>query len=400
MNRSPLALGLAVSAAALLAFGGYGHYAKSARAEAALTEATAQRPMVRTTKVMSTNTDTAIELPGAIEAFDIAAIYPRASGYIAQRMVDIGSRVKKGDVLAVIESPELDRQQAQAQAQLAQAQAALMQAQVNLHLAKITTDRYAALAAKNYATQQEADNYRLAQEARDADVKSAQATVEAHAADLQRLRQLARYERVEAPFDGVITDRNVNIGDLSNADSGNLIASGKSLFTEAYDDKLRVHFDVPQSAAIGIADGLTASITVPEIPGRIFTGKIARSADSLSADTRSMRVEVDLDNRDHVLKSGLYVTVRIDVPRSSPIVSIPSEALVFGSHGTQVATVVDGKIVILPVKVGQEHGATVDLTEGLTGGEQLVLNPFADMVDGQLVNTDVPPPPPHLAEAG
>ena len=384
MNRSPLALGLTVSAAVLLAFGGYGHYAKSARAEAALTEATAQRPMVRTTKVMSTNTDTAIELPGAIEAFDIAAIYPRASGYIAQRMVDIGSRVKKGDVLAIIESPELDRQQAQ----------------VILHLAKITTDRYAALAAKNYATQQEADNYRLAQEARDADVKSAQATVEAHAADLQRLRQLARYERVEAPFDGVITDRNVNIGDLSNADSGNLIASGKSLFTEAYDDKLRVHFDVPQSAAIGIADGLTASITVPEIPGRIFTGKIARSADSLSADTRSMRVEVDLDNRDHVLKSGLYVTVRIDVPRSSPIVSIPSEALVFGSHGTQVATVVDGKIVILPVKVGQEHGATVDLTEGLTGGEQLVLNPFADMVDGQLVNTDVPPPPPHLAEAG
>jgi len=399
MNRSPLALGLAVSAAALLAFGGYGHYAKSARAEAAQTEASAQRPMVRTTKVMSTNTDTAIELPGAIEAFDIAAIYPRASGYIAQRMVDIGSRVKKGDVLAVIESPELDRQQAQAQAQLAQSQAALTQAQVNLHLAKITTDRYAALAAKNYATQQEADNYRLAQEARDADVKSAQATVEAHTADLQRLRQLARYERVEAPFDGVITDRNVNIGDLSNADSGNLIASGKSLFTEAYDDKLRVHFDVPQSAAIGIADGLTASITVPEIPGRIFIGKIARSADSLRPGTRSMRVEVDLDNHDHVLKSGLYVTVRIDVPRSSPIVSIPSEALVFGSHGTQVATVVDGKIVILPVKVGLEHGATVDLTEGLTGGEQLVLNPFADIVDGQLVNTDAPPPP-HLADAG
>jgi RND family efflux transporter MFP subunit len=383
-----LVQGLTFGAIALLACGGYGHYAQRARAASTQVQERAMRPLVRTLAVAPSTSATAIELPGTTEAFDIAAIYPRASGYIAKRIVDIGSRVKKGDLLAVIESPELDRQIGQAQAQLIQSQAALKQSEVNLRLAHITAERYAALAAKNYATQQEADNYRLAEEARDADVKSAQATVAAHAADLQRLRQLAGYERVEAPFDGVIIDRNVNVGDLSNADSGNLIASGKSLFTEALDDTLRIHFDVPQSDAIGISDGLQALISVPEIPGRSFVGRITRSADALDATTRTMRVEVDLDNHDHMLKSGLYVTVRIEIPRSTPAISIPSEALIFDHDGTQVATVVDGRIVLKRVQVVVDHGATVDLAGGLQAGEQLVLNPFADIADGREVDTD------------
>ncbi|HLN22893.1 MAG TPA: efflux RND transporter periplasmic adaptor subunit, partial [Patescibacteria group bacterium] len=250
-----------------------------------------------------------------------------------------------------------------------------------------------------YATQQEADNYRLALESRQADIRIAQANIDARNADIQRLQELTKYERVEAPFDGVITSRSVDIGDLSNADSANLIASGKCLFKEVYDDTLRVRFDVPQSVAIGIADGLTAKVTVPEMPGRVFTGKIARNADALASGTRTLWAEVDIDNRDHVLKSGLYVNVHIDVPRVAAVVSVPSEALIFGDRGMQVAIVIDGKVKLRRVRIDQDDGATVDVVEGLDGGEAVVLSPYADIADGQAVTTAAAAAAPSLAQA-
>ncbi len=378
-------LGLSLTLVALLAYGAYGHYARSDRAVATLVAAAAQLPVVRTARVVPAAAQMTIDLPGSTEAFDMASIYPRAYGYVTRRLADIGTRVKQGDLLAVIQSPELDRQLKQAQAKLAETAAALNQAQVNQRLAKLTADRYAALAGKHYATQQEADNYRLAVEARAADVRSAEATVDAQKAEIQRLQEMTKYERVEAPFDGVIVSRHVDVGDLSNADSGNLIASGNYLFREADDNELRILVDVPQSAAIGIVNGLTASISVPEIPGRTFTGRIARIAGALSEQTRTLRVEVDISNRDHVLKPGLYINVHIQVPRTTPAITVPSQALIFSGNGMQVATVVDGTIALRIVRIAEDQGTTVTVDDGLRGDEHVVLNPFVDIADGQKV---------------
>lgn len=387
------------AATCLMAYGTAHHLLRENRAETVRETAKSLTPVVRTITVDAARPSIRIDLPGSTEPLYAASIFPRVSGYVAERLVDIGSRVKKGDLLAVVQSPDLDRQLAHARAELAKAEAAFSQSQVNQRLAKITADRYAALAEKHYATQQDADNYRLALEARNADVQSAKAALEAQKAEYDGLAKMVKFERLEAPFSGVITARNVDIGDLSNADSGNLIASGNSFFKEAQDDVLRVLVNVPQSAAIGIVDGLTATMEVPEMPGRNFTGKIARNAESLAVGSRTLRVEVDIDNADHALKPGLYVNVHLDIPRRAPAVEVPSEALIFNDKGLQVATVSGGRITLHQVKIAEDRGSVVDVVDGLRGGETIVLNPFANMTDGQKVVAENGPDQAKLADA-
>lgn len=396
-----MGLGVILVVALMLGYGAYGHYARISQADAALERMKTAIPVVRVATAASAPNTIPVRLPGQTEAFDVASIYPRASGYITQRLVDIGSRVKKGDLLAFIDSPDVDQELSRARAQLVQtkaalvvAQAALNQAKANYDLATVTNGRYSKLVSEGWEPKQTGDTFRLQAEARLAEVKNAEAAVgvaqanlDAQQAAVQRYEADAQFERVVAPFDGVITARYVDIGDLMVVDSGNLVASGAALFKEAYDDVLRIRVDIPQSAAVGITDGLEAAITVPEMPGKVFKGKIARNATALTTRTRTLWTEVDYDNKNHDLRPGLYVNVSFQVPRVAPSVIIPAEALIFNNHNMSVATVVDGdKIKLRKVHVEKDYGKTVEIDEGLKPGDVIVLSPYTDIADGQTIS--------------
>ena len=200
---------------------------------------------------------------------------------------------------------------------------------------------------------------------------------------MRRLEQLTSYERVVAPFDGIVTSRNVDIGDPVSADQ---TGSGqRRMFTIAHITVLRVRIDIPQSDAIGVEDAIEARVTVPEMPGRVFTGKVARSSAALAADSRTLRAEVDVDNPDLVLRPDMYVTVKLEVPRISPAITIPAAALIFNAEGTQVAAVKDNVVELRKVHISRDLGTILELDRGLEGGETVVLSPSADLANGQRV---------------
>lgn len=392
--------------AVVLLYGAVSHYLTYREAARALAERQNFVPMLRVVKPEVSGGDLKLELPGATEPIETAPLYARATGYIAARYVDIGSRVKMGQVLATIEAPELDQQLAQARSQLAQAQAglnqtraALDQARANYELADLSNRRYAKLITQGWVTQQEADNRRLAFAARAADLESAKASVSvaesnlaAQRSAMERLEQLTRYKKIVAPFDGVVTVRNAEVGNLITADN----AQGRPLFTVSRMDKLRVRIDIPQSAALGIADGLTARILFPEQPGKEYIGTLARTSEAFAAGSRTLLSEVDLDNPDGALRAGTYVRVSIDVPRTKPAVTVPSAALIFDEKGLRVAAVVDGRVQMKAVEIARDFGTRVELLGGLDGDEILVINPYTAIADGQKVTFDpasLTPPP-------
>jgi HlyD family secretion protein len=405
-----LFVGALVAVACALALGAYGHWRTNAAAEQTQREAIDFIPSVRTavTKRLSDPIETT--LPGQTDAFDRANIFARATGYIAERKVDIGSAVKQGDLLVRIAAPDLDRQLDQAVAQLSQVQAALAQAQAqvtlstaNLKLGNLNYARSDDLVKKGFDTYQNHDtqqaNVSTQQanvEAAAAGVKVAQANIEAQQATVNRLRTLAEFEQVTAPFDGVVTVRNIDVGDLVNADTG----GGTPMFTMVRDDILRVAVNVPQSLAIAMRDGLEAKIRVFELPGRTFTGKVARSSGALLSASRTLSVEVDVDNSAHALRAGMFVNVTFAVPREHPNVVVPSEALIFNQQGLRVAVVSDDKTVHLqPVTVYRDFGSTIELSDGLHGGEAIVLAAPTNLEDGGKVKV-MPPDPKNIAEAG
>jgi HlyD family secretion protein len=303
----------------------------------------------------------------------------------------------------VIASPELDRQLAEAKAQLAQANAALVQAndtveqdKAHVDLARVTNARFEKLAIDGWATWQESDNWRLGLAAKEANLKNAlagvnvaQANVNAQQAAVRRLEQLTSYENVVAPFDGIVTTRNIDVGDLVSADQAN--GGQQRMFTIARVKVLRVRIDIPQSDAVGVTDGIKARVTVPEMPGHVFTGKVARSSVALATDSRTLRAEVDVDNPDLVLRPGMYVTVRLKVPRTTPAVTIPAAALIFNADGTQVATVKDGVVELRKVQILRDLGTTLELNSGLKGDETVIVNPYADLANGQRVKIQTDP---------
>jgi HlyD family secretion protein len=379
--------------AGVLVYGAYGHWQTNAAAAATQQDAIDFVPSVRTTTTKLLNDPIETTLPGQTDAFDRANIFARATGYIAERMVDIGSTVKKGDILARIASPDLDRQYDQAVAQLGQVQAALAQAQAqvalsqaNLKLGNANYARSDDLVKKGFDTYQNHDsqqaNVSTQQanvEAAVAGVKVAQANIDAQQATVNRLRTLAEFESVRAPFDGVITVRNIDVGDLVNADTG----GGTPMFTMVRDDILRVSVSVPQSLAIAMRDGLDAKIQVFELPGRSFAGKVARSSGALLSSSRTLAVEVDVNNASHVLRAGLFVNVTFEIPREHPNVVVPAEALIFNQQGLRVAVLnPDKSIHMQPVTVYRDSGATIELSDGLHGGESIVLSPPSSLQDG------------------
>jgi RND family efflux transporter MFP subunit len=340
----------------------------------------------------------AVSLPGNLQPLYSASVFARTNGYIESRSVDIGSEVKAGQVLAVISAPEVDQQLNQARADaleaaaaVAQSKAALEQAQANLGIARITQKRYASLIEKRAVTQQSLDEADEAFRARTADVSAAGANINAAKASLksrranvERLTQLQGFERVVAPFDGVITARNIEVGDLVNAGSGN---GSMSLFGVAQSSVLRVQVEVPQSAALAIKVGQPAALTVQERPGRRYIATVTRSAQSIDVAARTMLTEVQVDNRDGSLVPGMYGEVNFDITASQPSLIIPSTALVIDKNGMHVVSVsADSRVHFVAVDIGQDQGSQVEISQGLHGGETLVSNPSDLLSDGAKVS--------------
>jgi RND family efflux transporter MFP subunit len=342
--------------------------------------------------------ESSLSLPGNLQPLYSASVYARTNGYIEKRFVDIGTHVKAGQLLAIISTPEIDQQLNQARADVVQAQAmilqtkaALQQAQANLDIARITRDRYAPLISRHAVTQQSLDEANEALNARTADVAAAnaniavsEASLKSRQANVARLVQLQGFERVVAPFEGVVTARNVEQGDLVNDGSG---GGARSLFDVAQSDVLRVQVEVPQSSALSIQDGQQATVTVSERPGRQYVAKVTRSAQSVDLAARTMLTEVQVDNHDGSLVPGMYGQIKFEVKAAEPSVVIPSTALVIDKNGMHVVSVsVDSRVHFVPVDIGQDMGDQVEISQGLHGGETLVSNPSDLLSEGQKVS--------------
>jgi RND family efflux transporter MFP subunit len=383
-----LAAGVILLLCGALAVSIWQHYSAHEQVMAAAEQRRDFIPTVTTATVNASGKTMSVTWPGTTEAFAQANIYARASGYISKREVDIGSRVKAGELLLEITAPELDHQIAQAEATLTEMQAALQQAQANRDLGQVTWNRDSTLVQKGWVTQQQGDTDRLNLKAQDAAVAVAQANIKAQTAQIAVLHQQKDYQSVIAPFDGVITARNVDVGSLVQADA----TSGTFLFTLMQSDTLRIQLYVPQDEAFGLGPGVDAVIRVPELPGRDFPGKVTRLADALQPGTRTLLTEIDVPNPDHALSPGVYCTVELKIPRKTPSLVLPSEAIIFNAKGLSVAVVEDGTARLHNVNVVRDFGTTIEVNAGVKDGDQVILAPPVDLADGQKVNVRPKPP--------
>ena len=376
-----LALGAFLMLGGGLAFGASRHYAQYRQVTATAEQRRDLVPTVRVAKIRPSNGITLVTLPATTLAFAAANLYARASGYIDKRNVDIGDRVKDGQLLVQISAPELDHQISQNEATLAQLKQTLTQAQANLELAKVTWDRDRPLVGQGWQTQQQGTIDVQTLRAREAAVRVAEANIKAQEALLRILHQQKAYQSVVAPFDGVITARNIDVGSLVQADA----ASGTFLFTIMQSDVIRTQVYVPQDQAFGVNPGVDAVVRVPELPDRTFPGKVTRIADALQPGTRTLLTEIDIPNPDGTLKPGIYCTVELHVPHDTPSLLVPAEAIIFNRNGLQVAVVEGGDAHIRKVSVARDLGAQVEVRAGVKEGDMVVLNPPVDLVEGSKV---------------
>ena len=387
-NGRILAAGAALLLCGGLAVSVWQHYNAHAQVMATAEQRRDFVPTVATATVNASGNTMSVTWPGTTEAFSQANIFARASGYISRRDVDIGSRVKAGQLLVEITAPELDHQIAQAEATLTEMQAALQQAQANRDLGQVTWNRDSTLVQKGWVTAQQGDTDRLNLKAQDAAVAVAQANIKAQTAQIAVLHQQKDYQRVTAPFDGVITQRNVDVGSLVQADA----ATGTFLFTLMQSDTLRIQLYVPQDEAFGLSPGVDAVIRVPELPGHDFPGKVTRIADALQPGTRTLLTEIDVPNPDHALSPGAYCNVELKIPRKTPSLVLPSEAIIFNAKGLSVAVVEDGTARLRNVNVVRDFGTTIEVNSGVKDGDQVILAPPVDLADGQKVQVRTKPP--------
>ncbi len=312
-----------------------------------------------------------LPLPAEIKPFLEAPIYARANGYLKRWLTDIGAQVKEGDLLAEIDTPELDQELAQARAQLAQAEAALA-------LAKTTDARWADLVKTASVSEQEAAE-------KQADLKLKAATVEAAAANVKRLEELHSFESVRAPFAGTVTARKTDVGDLIAA------GSTKQLFCVAQTSVLRVYVRVPQTAARAVAPGQMAELTIPELPRRVFVAKVVRTSGAMSADSRTLLTELEVDNSKGEILAGSYAQVRLTESKMDPVLTLPSNTLLFRAEGLQVGVVRDdGRVELRSVSLGRDFGPTVEVVDGVTTNDRVILNPPDSLVNGTSVRVREP----------
>jgi RND family efflux transporter MFP subunit len=318
-----------------------------------------------------------IELPADVQAYQEASIFARTNGYLAHWYKDIGTQVPAGELLAYIETPEVD-------AQLEQARADENTAQAQYDIAKVTADRWVGLLKTNAVSREVAEQ-------NVATMKAQAATLAANHANVRRLSKLQSYERVVAPFAGVVTARNVDVGAL--IDSGSAGGSKMELFHLAETDKLRVFVDVPQVYAQDMQPGVPATLTLPQRPDYPLHGAVARTSGAINSASRTLRVEVDVDNRDGAVLPGAYALVDLDVSSSHPLLSVPVSTLLFRPNGTQVA-IVDGagKARLRTVTLGRDFGTTVEVTSGLDASERVIANPGDAIAPGDAVRVVENPP--------
>ncbi len=341
-----------------------------AAAERTLTTKTAEAatPTVNVTHPFSARVSPNISLPGNAQAYVDTPIYSRTDGYLKSWNFDIGAHVKKGDLMAVIETPELDQQLQMAEAQLKSSEA-------NLNLANITSGRYQNLLKSNSVSKQETD-----QAIGDAQAK--EAAVEASNASVRRLQQLQSFEHVYAPFSGIVTVRNTDVGQLIQGGS-----SPNALFHLADITTIRVFVPVPEQYAGAVRDGGTATLTLDEYPGRVFTGKIARNSSAIDLSSRTLNVEIDVANPKSEILPGAYVFVHFKAPDQGVGLTLPSNALLFRSAGLQVGVVRDGRVQLAPVTIGNDAGSFVQISSGLKESDLVILDPSDSLTSGQKVET-------------
>ena len=315
-----------------------------------------------------------IVLPGNTQAFTDAPIFARTNGYVKSWHVDIGTRVKKGQLLAEIETPEVDQQ-------LQQARADLKTAQANLRQAEITADRWEALWKTDSVSKQETD---VAVSA----LHAMKATVDSNTSNVRRLEELQGFQKIYAPFDGVITARNTDIGALINSGAS---TPGQELFHLAAISTLRVFVAVPQLYSQAVRPGATASLTLDEFPGKIFSGTIARNSNSIDPASRTLLVEVDVDNRSGTLFPGAYVRVHLKLPQTVSSVTVPANTLLFRSEGLRVGVVRNGRAELVPVTIGRDYGSSVEVLSGLLPTDSVILNPSDSLISGTTVRVNAPP---------
>jgi RND family efflux transporter MFP subunit len=340
-------------------------------------------PVVNVVPVSRSSSKGNLMLPGNIQALTEAPVLARAAGYIKKRYVDIGDRVKGGQVLADIEAPELAQQIVQAkavveqtQSSVQQAEAALLQGQSNENLARVTKERWQRLFDKGVVSRQENDTYQMQWQAQQANVQALQKAIAAAKsntaaaeANVARLNQLLDYQTVRAPFDGVITVRNIDTGALVNEGS-------TLLFRIAQTGRLRTYLNAPQSDAAQVRVGQQATLTIPDLPGRTFSGTVTRTANALDPASRTLLVEVQVDNQSGTLLPGMYTQVELAVPRKDPPLQIPGDTLVVRGDGPQVAVVQsDGTVHYTRIQLGRDFGDHVEVLSGLEEGQLLAVNP-------------------------
>lgn len=313
-----------------------------------------------------------ISLPGTMQAFIDAPIYARTNGYLKKWYADIGTHVRTGELIAEIDTPELDQQLQQARADLATAEA-------NARLAMTTAERYRELIKTDSVSRQDLDNANGNLDARTAGVESARANV-------KRLEQLQAFQRIEAPFDGVVTARNTDVGAL--IDSG---SNAKELFHVAAVHKLRVFINVPEVYARAAQTGLNADLTLKEFPGRRFTGKLVRTSSAIDVASRTLLTEIDVDNPKGELLPGSYAEVHLKLPTAAATLKLPVDALIFKTDGLQVAAVdKNDRVRLITVVTGRDFGDTVEVVSGLDGSERVIANPPDSLAAGQVVRVVTP----------
>lgn len=350
------------------------------KAATTLRTVTTQMAVPSVSVVMPKQTAPAQEiiLPGNIQPFISSPIYARTDGYLKKWYFDIGVHVKAGQLLAIIQTPEVDEQ-------LSQARSTLATAEANMELARITRDRYQALLKKHAVAQQDVDNAVGTYSAN-------KAIVDADTANLGHYAALVSFEKVYAPFDGVITARNTDIGDLINAGSSSVART--DLFHIAQTRTLRVYVNVPEEYSQGVKPGVTqAEVALAEFPGKRFPGKLVRTAEAINATTRTLLVEVDLDNPSGTLLSGSYAEVHLNIPAQNSTFLLPVSSLIFRGEKLQVGVVRSGKVTVTDVTPGHDFGDQIEIVAGLRPDDQVVTNPSDSLVSGQevkVVNATLP----------
>src|SRR6267143_21873 len=361
-----LGIALAVTAALM----GSGIWSR-VRARATLRAETSQMATTAVSVVSPKQTAPAEEiiLPGNVQPFITEPIYARTNGYLKKWYFDIGAHVKQGQLLAVIETPEVDQQ-------LEQSLSNLNTAKANLALAEITKNRYQGLLKSNAVSQQDADNASGTYNAN-------KAIVEANQANVKQLQALQSFEKIYAPFDGIVTARNTDIGDLINSGSSSSVKT--DLFHIAQPGTLRVYVNVPEEYSQGIKPGMTADLSLAEFPGRKFQGKLVRTSEDINVTTRTLLIEIDVDNPTGTLLTGSYAEVHLAVPTQASTFLLPVNTLIFRSQGLQVGVVRDGKAVLSAVTPGHDFGNQIEIVSGLKPDDQVIVNPPDSLITGQQV---------------